>query len=126
MRKTEEKVYNEVIKPQIENLIKKYRENYISVSFTGSNKNRCGFLLVFGQHVLTGDETIHITTFNMKDSFVNWMVENDEWFLEMFKENGITPFYFFNEKILKDKATKGLIKNMGLNNATDEYNEMFN
>lgn len=108
MRKTEEKVYNEVIKPQIENLIKKSGDNWIAIALAYPNGNVCGFALTFAKSIITGDEIIRLTTFNMRDSFRNWSGKNYKLFIEMFKENGINPYLFFDERVLDEMAKKEL------------------
>jgi hypothetical protein len=111
MKNTEKKFYNEVIKPQIGNIIKISKENCISIALAHSNGNKCGFALIFAKNN-TGDETLRLTTFNMSDSFRYWVRENYELFIKMFKENGITPYFFFDERVLDEMARKELISTM--------------
>lgn len=112
MTKADKKFYNEVIKPQISNLIKGGTDNRISIALAYPNGNKCGFALIFAKNNNTGDEIIRLTTFNMSDSFRYWVRENYELFIEMFKENGITPYFFFDERVLDEMARKKLISAM--------------
>lgn len=109
MTKAQNKFFNETIKPQISNLIKKSRENCISISCSFSNEKKCGFTLFFVKNIFTNEEIVQLTTFKMTESFRTWFRENYELFVEMFKENGITPYFFFDESVIKDIATKELI-----------------
>lgn len=112
MTKAQNKFFNETIKPQISNLIKKSRENCISVSYSFPNEKKCGFTLFFVKNIFTNEEMVQLTTFKMTDSFRTWFRENYELFIEMFKENGITPYFFFDESVIKDIARKEIISTM--------------
>lgn len=109
MTKADKKFYNEVIKPQISNLIKGGTDNCISIALAYPNGNTCGFALIFAKNIITGNEIIRLTTFKMTDSFRTWFRENYELFIEMFKENGITPYFFFDERVLDEMARKEII-----------------
>jgi len=112
MTKAEKKFYNEVIKTQIGNLIKQSKENCITISFTTPDKNKCGFTFILAKNIFTGEETLRLTTFNMSDSFRNWVGKNYELFIKMFKENGITPYFFFDVRVLDEMARNELISTM--------------
>lgn len=107
MTKVEKKFYNEVIKT-IRNNIKESGKNCFSILIADPNENKCGFSLIFAKNIITGNEILLLITCDISNSFRKWIEKNYELFIEMFKESGITPYLFFDEKVLQIEATREL------------------